>query len=182
MVMSKEFRRAVSVQVYGYTDTIHGILSRLSQTTDRREDSDMTRIAGITAVAILLLSCGAQIPQPIPKAVALKELPKPDEVAFIELQAGADTAAIRIEDRQTIAAALGFLDYEVTGWHAPTERAISVDGVFAAFVRKSDLDPFAFFIDGDLIVVSGTTSGGEAYANSVTIGRFKAILGIAGKR
>ena len=139
----------------------------------------MTRIAGLALVALLLVSCGADLPKPIPKAVALKELPKAAEVAFIEVMAGADSPVVHLENPATIAAALGFLEHEVTGWNAPTDTAISANGVFAAFVRKSDRDPCAFFIDADLIVVSGPTSGGEAYASPETIRRFKAILGIA---
>lgn len=126
-------------------------------------------------MAMFLVACGAMVPTPVSREVALKELPAPEEVAFIEIMNGANTPLVRIEDPKIIAAAIEFLR-ELDGWSAPTDRAISVEGVFAAFVRKSNVDPCAFFVDPDLIVVSGTHSGGELHADSATVRRFKTIL------
>jgi len=141
----------------------------------------MTRTAWLFAVSLLLVACGSGFSRSVPKAEALQELPRAEEVAFIEIMDGVDSPLLRIEDPRTIAAAIEFLQHDLTEWTALTNTPISHEGVFAAFVRKSNLNPCAFFVESDHIVVAGDTSGGEAYASPVTIRRFKTILGVAGK-
>jgi len=91
-----------------------------------------------------------------------------------------DSPVVKVTDPGSIKAAIEFLEHDLEEWTALKNEPISPEGVFAAFVRKSNRDPCPFFVESDHIVVAGVKTGGEAYASPATIRRFKAILGIAG--
>ncbi len=131
-------------------------------------------------MALLLAACGTEAPKPIPKAEALRELPKAENVTFIEIRVGSHAPVNRIEDPKVIAAALDFLGHELDGWTKESNIPIGDDGVFAAvFVRNLDFAPCGFSIDKpDRIVVMCPKSGGEISPGFPATQRFKSILGI----
>lgn len=131
-------------------------------------------------MALLLSACGTEAPKPIPKAEALRELPKAEDVTFIEIRVGSNAPVRRLEDPKVIAAALDFLGHELDGWTKESNIPISDDGVFGAvFVRNLDFPPCGFSIDRpDRIVVMCAKSGGEVFPGVPVTQQFKSILGI----
>jgi hypothetical protein len=97
----------------------------------------MTRTAALAAVALLMVACGRAMPTSV--AIQELELPKADEVAYIEMMIGSKKH--RIDDSETIAAALDFLEHELTGWTELSKEPLESGAIKAAICPQDESGP-----------------------------------------